>query len=124
VPNFDSYGPQGYRTQLNLALDALWGSANTAEGAQADRLLAFFTAQGLDKYGKIFQLDGTVLDATHEQGLVAANGALAIGSSRANRNDFVNAVWTMAIPTGEPRYYDGILYLVSLLVLSGQYRVY
>ncbi len=124
VANFDTYAPQGYRTQLNLAVDALWGAAIPGVGQVADRVLGFFTTQGLDKSGKIFQLDGTVVDATHEVGLVAANGALAVASARANRADFVNAVWAMPIPSGEIRYYDGILYLVSLLVLSGQYRVY
>src|SRR5450432_851938 len=124
VPGFDTYAPQGYRTQLNFALDALWGAATPGEGAVADRVLGFFTTQGLDKYGKIFQLDGTVVDATHEVGLVAVNGALAVAASRANRTDFVNAVWAMPIPSGDARYYDGILYLVSLLVLSGEYRVY
>jgi len=124
VPNFDTFAPQGYRTELNLALDALWARGNGAEGTNADRVLAFFTTQGIATTGKTYGLDGTVLDPTHELGLVAANGALALGSSRANRTDFINAVWSMAIPSGDPRYYDGILYLLSLLVLSGQYRVY
>ncbi|HWZ89153.1 MAG TPA: glycosyl hydrolase family 8 [Polyangiaceae bacterium] len=124
VPNFDNYAPQGYRAQLNLAADALWGSASAGERALADRLLGFFTLQGLDTYGKSFQLDGTVIDPTHELGLVAVNGALAVASARANRTDFVTAVWAMPIPNGDARYYDGILYLASLLILSGQYRVY
>lgn len=124
VVGFDTYGPQGYRTQLNLALDTVLGGATAGEGAEADRLLGFFTTQGLATYGKIFDLDGTVVDATHQPALVAANGALAITASRANRTDFVNAVWAMPIPSGDSRYYDGILYLLSLLVLSGQYRVY
>jgi len=124
VANFDTYMPQGYRTELNIALDALWGTATSNEAEVADRVLAFFTTQGLDKSGKTYKLDGTVVDATHELGLVAVNGALAVASSRANRADFVNAVWALPIPSGEVRYFDGILYLTSLLVLSGQYRVY
>ena len=124
VVGFDTYSPQGYRTQLNLALDTVLGGATAGEGAEADRLLGFFTTQGLATYGRTFDLDGTVVDPTHQPALVAANGALAITASRANRTDFVNAVWAMPIPSGDTRYYDGILYLLSLLVLSGQYRVY
>jgi oligosaccharide reducing-end xylanase len=124
VPNFDTYSAQGYRTQLNLAADALWGSSTQSEKDLADRVLAFFTPFGTDKTGKTYKLDGTVIDPTHEPGLTAANGALAVASSRVNRADFVNAVWAMPIPTGDIRYYDGILYMVSLLVLSGEYRVY
>jgi oligosaccharide reducing-end xylanase len=124
VASENTYGAQGYRSQLNLALDTLLGGATAGEGAEADRLLGFFTTQGVGNSGKTYALDGTVLDATHEPGLVAVNGALAISSSRVNRADFVTAVWNMPIPTGDVRYYDGILYLVSLLVLSGQYQVY
>ncbi len=124
VVGFDTYSPQAYRTQLNLALDTVLGGATAAGGAEADRLLGFFTNQGEATYGKTFDLDGTVVDPSREQGLVAVNGALAITASRANRADFVNAVWAMPIPSSDVRYYDGVLYLVSLLVLGGQYRVY
>jgi oligosaccharide reducing-end xylanase len=124
VPTFDTYGAAGYRTQLNLALDALWGTATAAEGDNADRVLALFTVAGPANSGFTYKLDGTVIDGTHEAGLAAVNGALAVASSRSNRADFVSSVWSMEIPSGAQRYYDGILYMLSLLVLSGQYRVY
>lgn len=124
VPSEPQYGPQGYRASLNLALDAAWGSVTPGEIAVADHLLGFFTAQGLSTYGKAFQTDGTVVDIAHEQGLVAVNGALAVASTRSNRADFASAVWAMPIPSADARYYDGLLYLTSLLVLSGQYRIY
>jgi len=119
-----AYRPQAYRTQLNLALDAVWGNAGPAQAALADRVLGFFTSQGLDTYGTAYTLDGTSLDPNHEPGHVSANGALAVAATRANRNAFVSAVWAQPIPSGPTRYYDGILYLMSMLVLSGQYRVY
>jgi len=124
VPNETQYGPQGYRASLNIALDAAWGGATTGEVAVADHLLGFFTMQGLNTYGKAFQPDGTIVDFARDQGLVAINGALAVAATRANRTDFANAVWTMPVPSASSRYYDGLLYLTSLLVLSGQYRVY
>jgi oligosaccharide reducing-end xylanase len=124
VTGFDTYAAAGYRTQLNLALDAAWGTAAATGGDNADRVLAFFSVLGTASSGFSYKIDGTVIDPTHEVGLMASNGALAVASSRANRADFANAVWSMAIPSGDQRYYDGILYLVSLLVLSGQYRIY
>jgi len=124
VPDSPGFTAQAYRTHLNLAMDALWGSPSADQIALADRMLAFFTKQGLDKYGGTFALDGTPIDTNRAQALVAANGALAVASSRANRADFVNAVWTQAIPSGDNRYYDGLFYLMSLLTLSGQLRVY
>ncbi len=117
-----------YRTHFNLALDTAWGRGSAAEiaaeTAVADRLLGFFFTIGLDKYGAMYNLDGTVTDATRQPGLIAANGALAVASSYVNRKQFVTAVWNEAIPTGPNRYYDGILYLTSLLVLSGQYQIW
>ena len=124
VSGSDTYRAQAYRTQLNLALDAAWGSASAAQTVLADRVLGFFTSQGLDTYGTAYTLDGTSLDPNHEPGQVSANGALAVAATRANRIAFVSAVWAQAIPSGPTRYYDGILYLMSVLVLSGQYRVY
>ncbi|MES1174413.1 MAG: glycosyl hydrolase family 8 [Myxococcales bacterium] len=121
---FEAYRSQGYRTQFNLALDEAWGGGSTAQTAVADRVLGFFTKQGLNTYGASYSIDGTVLDPTREVGLVAANGALAIAGSTPNRIAFVNAVWSQAIPSGIIRYYDGIMYLMSVLVLSGQYRIY
>jgi oligosaccharide reducing-end xylanase len=121
---FDSYRSQGYRTQINLALDSAWGGGNTAQTAVANRVLAFFTKQGLNTYGAAYSIEGTLLDPAREVGLVAANGALASAATANNRAAFVTAVWSQPIPTGIIRYYDGLMYLMSVLVLSGQYRVY
>ena len=119
-----AYTGQAYRTQLNLAMDALWGTATADETAVADRVLGFFAAQTSDPYAGTFTLDGTPIDTNPSQALIAVNGALAVASSRADRKAFVNAVWAQAIPSDEHRYYDGLLYLMSLLVLSGQLRVH
>lgn len=120
-----------YRTLFNVAVDSAWGfgsaAQNTAQTQVADRLLGFFHAIG--KYGAIYNLDGTPTDATPEPGLIAANGALALAATPGaakvgdTRFDFVSAVWGETPPIGQTRYFDGILYLMSLLVLSGQYQV-
>ncbi len=123
VPDSSTFSQQAYRTHLNLALDALWGMGTADETAVADRVLGFFS-QNLDGYGGTFALDGTPIDASRSQALISANGALAVASSRSDRKAFVNAVWAQAIPSGDNRYYDGLLYLTSLLVLSGQLRVW
>jgi oligosaccharide reducing-end xylanase len=114
---------QGYRTQLNLALDALWGTAGPRQVELANRLLNFFLDKGLDTYGATFSIEGTPLDTSRSQALISVNGALAVAASHSNRAAFVNAVWDQAIPTGENRYYEGLLYLMSLLTLSGRLQV-
>jgi len=35
----------------------------------------------------------------------------------------VKAVWALAIPSGQVRYYNGLLYMMSLLALGGRYQV-
>ncbi len=116
---------QGYRTQLNLALDALWGKAGASQPALAGRVLDFFYNQGIDSYGGTFDIDGTPITTKRAQALISVNGALAVAApSYANRTAFVQAVWDQAIPSGDNRYYEGLLYLMSLLILSGQLQVY
>jgi oligosaccharide reducing-end xylanase len=52
----------------------------------------------------------------------------AVGSLAAtdgpNAKAFVDALWNTPVPSGEQRYYDGLLYLMSLLHASGNFRIY
>jgi len=114
---------QAYRTHLNLALDALWGKADPDQVELADRLLDFFASKGMNTYGATYSVDGTPILTTRSQALISVNGALAVAASNANRTAFVNAVWEQAIPSGDNRYYEGLLYLMSLLTLSGRLQV-
>jgi len=125
VEGSDGYTEQGYRTQLNLALDALWGSASADQAALATRLLKFFYDQGITTYGRSFQTDGTPIETKPAQALAAVNGALAVAApAYEHRAEFVQAVWDQTTPTGDNRYYVGLMYLTSLLILSGQLQVY
>jgi oligosaccharide reducing-end xylanase len=36
---------------------------------------------------------------------------------------FVEELWNTPIPSGEQRYYDGMLYLMSLMHCSGNFRI-
>jgi len=117
---------QGYRTQLNLAIDALWNTASADQADLASRVLDFFYGKGLDKYGITFSVDGMSLDdSSRAQALISVNGALAVAArANAHRKEFVQAVWDQGIPSDNNRYYDGLLYLMSMLVLSGRMQVY
>jgi oligosaccharide reducing-end xylanase len=125
IPGSDTFQPEGYRAQLNMALDHVWSGAQPWAVDESNRLLAFFFGQGLDIYGKAFTLDGaTILDPLHEPSLVVMNGVSALIATDPNRAAFIDAVWNLPIPTTDGRYYTGILDLLALLILSGQYRVY
>jgi len=118
---------QAYRTQLNMAIDALWGTATRDQAELAGRLANFFgsaMSQG-NKYGGTFQTDGTPIDTNPARALISVNGTLAVSApSSIYRSAFAQAVWDQPIPSGDARYYEGLMYLMSLLILSGQMQVY
>jgi len=125
VEGSPGFTQQGYRTQLALALDALWGTASADQAELANRVLNFFDSQGIADYGGTFETDGTPVDTGRAQALVSVNGALAVAArSNPHRKAFVQEVWDQATPSGDNRYYEGLLYLVSMLILSGQLQVY
>ena len=58
-------------------------------------------------------------------GLIAINGAgAALAATGPYRAEFVQALWELEAPSGQYRYYDGLLYLMSLLMASGNFQVY
>ena len=123
VPGSDSFMPEGYRAQLNMALDFVWRD-ESGYVAESDRLLGFFVAQG-PSYGSSYPLDGSrCINCLPSTALVAMNGVSALSATHAERSSFVEAVWDAEPPDGDARYYDGLLHLLSLLVLSGNLRVY
>lgn len=124
VAGSDTFGHECYRAQLNMVLDRIWFGSDPWEVEESDRLLAFFLGQGIDTYGGIFTLDGTTVDPMREVGLVMANGATAVIATADERIPFLQAAWGTTPPTGTPRYYAGIMHLLSILMMSGQYRVY
>ncbi|HEX2672420.1 MAG TPA: glycosyl hydrolase family 8 [Polyangiaceae bacterium] len=121
------YTQQGYRTQLNLGIDALWGTASRDQAEVAGRLANFFgssISQGV-AYGGTFETDGTAMDMNPARALISVNGTLAVSApSSIYRNALAEAVWDQPIPTGDNRYYEGLMYLMSMLILSGQMQVY
>jgi oligosaccharide reducing-end xylanase len=121
---WDDFRPEAYRTHVNLALDGIWFRGDPWVVETSDRLLGFFWEQGIATYGTSYTLDGTVLDPAHEIALVVANGTLGVVATRSERQNFVQAVWDLATPSGPARYYPGLLDLLALLVLSGRFQVY
>ncbi len=113
-----------WRVAMNAAMDYEWFAEDKWQVEECNRLLEFFTNQGIDKYGNQFTLDGRQLGKDHSTGLVAMNAVAAIASTNANRKDFVEALWNAQVPSGLYRYYDGMLYMLGLLQVSGNFRIY
>jgi oligosaccharide reducing-end xylanase len=125
VVGSDAFDPGVYQTFINLVLDQLWTGGQSWAVDESNRLLQFFAGQGLDTYAGGYSLDGrSVVDATHQNALVAANGALALIATVEQRTAFINAAWNLTPSLGNARYHSGLMILLSQLILSGQMAVY
>lgn len=120
----DNFQYDAWRVAMNIAVDYLWFASDTWAVQQSNRLLQFFYQQGVQTHGNIFTLDGRQLKADHSPGLVAMNAVAALAASTPIRKDFVAELWNTSTPSGFYRYYDGLLYLLGFLQVSGNFRIY
>lgn len=123
-PMAPHFGPDAWRTAANWAVDWAWWAADPRERELSDRLLAFFDSEG--RYGSRYTLDGTRLgDGDAPTALVATNAVAGLAATDTARAlEFVERLWNVEIPSGRFRYYDGMWYLMALLHLSGEYRIW
>jgi oligosaccharide reducing-end xylanase len=125
------FGYDAWRAASNWSVDWSWWHKAPTEQVLSDHIQKFFSSQGIDKYGPVYTLDGKSLGATpgltHEdypEGLAGTNAVAGLAArDRARARQFTEALWATPIPSGESRYYDGMLYLMSLLHASGQFRI-
>ena len=113
-----------WRTAMNWSVDWSWWARDSRETQLSDRLQAFFESKGLASYGNQFTLEGSQLDSAHSAGLVAMNAVAGLAATHPRSRDFVEALWNTPIPSGQWRYYDGMLYLLGLLHCSGEFRIW
>lgn len=142
-PRKNSWFPNAFRfdswrVPMNIALDYSW-SAKDKEWQQdyGRRIQNFLFCRGIDTFEDQFNIDGSlptvILQAggyrrlRHSLGLVATSGAASIMGTQAKSWKFVDAVWNARLERYDDGYfdpyYDGLLYLFSLMHLSGNYRI-
>lgn len=113
-----------WRCSMNMAMDYAWFRGDETELTLINRLLTFFNKEGVSKHGSEYSLSGKCLNTDHSAGLVACNATAASVSDLACAPLFIKEFWNKSIPTGKYRYYDGMLYFLNFLALSGNYRIY
>ncbi|MDO6688126.1 endo-1,4-beta-xylanase A precursor, partial [Agarivorans sp. 3_MG-2023] len=62
-------------------------------------------------------------NSDHSAGLVAMNAMASLASDNQRSWEVVQALWDTPVPSGKWRYYDGTLYMVGMLALSGNYQI-
>jgi oligosaccharide reducing-end xylanase len=113
-----------WRTLSNPALDYSWFAADSREVVQSNRVLRFLSAAGRLKHDR-FKLDGTpVGDDLDSPGLISMAATAGLAADRDLATPFVEKLWTMEVPAGHYRYYNGLLYTLALLEAGGRFRIY
>jgi len=123
-PQSAIFSYDSWRTASNWSVDWSWWGKAPQERVLSDRIQAFFAAQGLDKFGDQYTLDGKEVADRHSTGLVATNAAASLAATNPRARDFVETLWKTPVPSGEQRYYDGMLYIMSMMHLSGEFRIW
>jgi len=118
------FGYDSWRTASNWSVDWSWWHKAPQEQVLSDRIQSFFEKQGLESYGDQYSLDGQEISKHHSTGLVAANAVASLAATNARARGFVESLWRTPVPTGEQRYYDGMLYIMSMMHLSGEFRIW
>jgi oligosaccharide reducing-end xylanase len=123
-PQSSMFGYDAWRTASNWSVDWSWWRKDANEQVLSDRIQSFFAARGVTKYGDIYTLDGREVSNRHSPGLVATNAVASLAATNPVAKEFVKALWDEPIPSGQLRYYDGMLYIMSLMHCSGRFRVW
>ena len=125
-----------WRVPMNIAMDYLWTGKDKAwQQDYARRIQHFFRQEGINTFVDQYNLDGSapewILPAggfrvrRHSIGLKATLATTSLMLPAKEGADFVHALWNAKLEPYEDGYfdpyYDGLLYLFSLLHLSGKY---
>jgi oligosaccharide reducing-end xylanase len=127
-----------WRVPMNIAMDYSWFAKDKDwQQDYARRIQNFLSGRGIDTFEDQFNLNGSLPDfilqaggykkLRHSLGLVATAASASIMGTQENSWKFVDALWNSKF---EPysdgyfdAYYDGLLYLFSIMHLSGNYQI-
>ncbi|NQU84502.1 MAG: glycoside hydrolase [Mariniphaga sp.] len=120
-----TFAYDSWRTQSNWAFDWSWWQKDLREVELSNRLQSFFASFGVETFGHRFTQEGEVLDSTHRAGLVSTSAVLSLAADHEVAKEFVEEFWNTPVPESHgDRYYDGTLYMMSLLHCSGQFKIW
>jgi oligosaccharide reducing-end xylanase len=127
-----------WRVPMNIAMDYAWfGKDNEWQQNYCRRIQNFFIDKGIYNFDDQFDINGSrpdfILQAggfkklRHSLGLVSTIASTSMISTQAQSKKFVDALWNAKLEPYEDGYfdpyYDGFLYLFSLMHLSGNYQI-
>jgi hypothetical protein len=115
-----------FRIAMNIAMDYAWFAADSWQKDFADRILTFFHGKGVTTYRGLWELNGTARNPAgdHSPGLVACNAVASLAATKAIAWEFLDDFWNIDMTSGKYRYYDGCLYMLGLLHVTGNFKAY
>ncbi|HMA64516.1 MAG: glycosyl hydrolase family 8 [Fibrobacterota bacterium] len=125
----NTYRDDCWRICLNIMMDWRFNKADAWQQTTfATKHAAFMKSKHKPQYPEKMTLDGAIYGgAEHPEpckGLVAPLGMLAFAiPDDENAKFFLQTLWDMEIPSGQYRYYDGLLYMFSLIHCSGRFTL-
>lgn len=142
APHSTSWMPAAFRydswrVPMNIAMDYTWfGADKKWQESYAEKIQNFFVSKGLDNYDDQFELDGSkpsfILQAgpvkklRHSIGLVSTLATTEL-VKKDEDSKFIKEIWKAKLEPYDDGYfdpyYDGLMYLFSLMHLSGKYQI-
>jgi len=114
-----------WRIAMNIGVDYAWWEKDPWQQTFADRIQAFFISKGITTYKNQWKLDGSSSTGDHSPGLVGCNAVASLAAANTeNAKKFLEDFWNINMTTGTYRYYDGCLYMMCMLHLSGNFKAY
>lgn len=115
-----------YRVAMNIGLDAAWFGVTPQLQEAINRLQIWLSENTKLGVYDSYMIDGTPLGipAMHPVAVIATTAAGSLASDNDYSMKWVEDFWNTPLATGDRRYYDNCLYMFSLLMLSGKYRIY
>ncbi|WP_225204999.1 glycosyl hydrolase family 8 [Novosphingobium huizhouense] len=118
------FGYDSWRTASNWSVDASWWGKDPRQPSLSTAIQRFLASEGIDRFADRYTLEGKPLSTRHSPGMVAATAVAGLaGTPEPLARDFVKALWDTPRPEGEQRYFDGLLTLMSMMHLAGEFRV-
>ena len=119
-----SFAYDSWRTASNWSVDYSWWGKDVRQRVLSDRIQAFLVGQGIHDFADRYTLDGKPLSTRHSVGMVATTAVASFAATPgANSKAFLQELWNTLIPSGEQRYFDGMLYLMSVMHAAGEFRI-
>ncbi len=113
-----------WRNIMNMGVDQAWfKKSSTFITPLINRQIDFF--KNKPNYASLWTLDGSFSRTNdHSPGLVGCNAVGSLALSDAKVWPFIDELFDTPIPSGQYRYYDGLLYMMSYMHLSGNFKAY